>query len=228
MKKIRYLLSSLLIFLLIFNIASCKVTNEENGQEQEVLSAPTASGTEQQEEKDVLVVSKTMPSYTEEELLQNAALILRGRVLQLNSETLTNPDGTLLNEDGSTVFNQMVLDYTVAIDEIYKGSYTGTTIHVKTSYGDGLNSDLILYGEDEHAVLGSDLGRMDLSTEGDCILLLNYVDTGREVSTGYFLTGESSYLIPDSNGNYSSANGLVNPLTVSPNTLAAEIAAATE
>ena len=47
----------------------------------------------------------------------------------------------------------MITDYTVEIEEIYKGSYSGDTIQVKTASGDGVNADLAAYDEEGNALM---------------------------------------------------------------------------
>lgn len=175
--------------------------------------------------KDIIDVCITKATFTQAQLLKMADIIIKGTVVEKNGTVFSNPDGSLKNTKGYQILNELITDYTVEIEEIYKGSYEGETIHVKTGYGNGLNSDLILYGEEENSVLGTELEQVQLAVGGDCILLLTYSDTGHEESSGYFPTVSLGYLAPDGNGNYTNGDSFSN-VTVTPATLPAEITAA--
>lgn len=165
------------------------------------------------------------PVLTPENLVETSDLIIRGRVISKDGEAMSNPDNTR-KETNAAILNALITSYTVEIDEIYKGSYRGDTICVKTSYGAGLTPEMIL-GEDKNVAVETDENRMGLSTEGDCILLLSYIKTDAEVDTGYFPTRGAGYLQPDENGNYSNHDAN-SPMTVTPESLVATIASVKE
>lgn len=174
-------------------------------------------------EKNTIYITSSSAHYEPTELLQLSDLILQGRVVQKNDEVMSNPDNTLVNKDGVLIGNALITDYTVEIDRVYKGSYDEETIHVKTNYGDGLTPELILNGEDEDSVLATKPDKIELSTEGDCILLLTYIDTGYEESSGYFPIMMLGYLTPDGTGQYTN-NASVNNITLTTDSLVAELA----
>jgi hypothetical protein len=177
------------------------------------------------DEKYIIYTTHTDAVFTQKQLLKMADIIVKGTVTEKNGSVFSNPDGSLKDIRGYQIVNQLITDYTVEIEEIYKGSYEGDAIHVKTGYGDGLDSDLILHGEDDDSVLGTELEQVQLAVGGDCILLLTYSDTGYEESSGYFPTVSLGYLAPDGNGNYTNGDNISN-VTVTPATLPAEIIAA--
>lgn len=213
MKRIKLSLIVLLLLMLGLNMTSCRrhledAPLDQNNEVVEVLVTETKA--------------QVSPSY----LIEQSNLIIRGRILQKNGEVMSNPDNTLVNKEGVLIGNALITDYTVAIDQVYKGDFDGETIQVKTNYGDGLSPEMILNGEGNGVVLGNTPKKVELSTEGDCILLLTYIDTGYEESSGYFPIMMLGYLTPDGNGAYTNHDS-DNPVTVSPDTLASEIAALT-
>ncbi len=187
MKRLNTWLCCCLILSLCISLTSCK------------QNQPTNKDTE----KNTVVVTKTEAHLTKDQLLNMSDLIIKGTVTQKNSVVMSNPDGTLKDKNGYQIQNQAITDYTVEIESVYKGVYKNQTIHVKTTYGDGLSPDLILYGEDDTSVLQEKLEPYELTVGKDCILLLTYSNTGYEESTGYFPTASLGYLITDENGYYS-------------------------
>ncbi len=170
-------------------------------------------------------VTHTYAALTPEYLVETSDLIIRGRVISKDGAAMSNPDNTRKATDAA-ILNALITSYTVEIDEIYKGNYREDTICVKTSYGAGLTPEMIL-GESKDVAIENDEAKLSLSTEGDCILLLSYIETDAEVDTGYFPTRGAGYLQPDGNGNYSN-NDAHNPMTVTPESLAATIASVKE
>ncbi|MBQ7090684.1 MAG: hypothetical protein IJN82_06165 [Clostridia bacterium] len=205
-KKTKFLF--VLVFILIFLITSCRSSERE-------LDLTKS-------DKEKYIVTSYDAVYTQEQLLEMSDLIVRGRVISKDGEAMSNPDNTRM-KDGALIANALISSYTVKIDQIYKGNYEGETICVKTSYGSGLPPELIL-GEDEEVIVLNEEEKIDLSPKNDCILLLSYDETDSEVDTGYFLTMSLGYLVPDGNGNYSN-NDAGSPVTVSPDTLSADLAA---
>ncbi len=175
--------------------------------------------------KEYLSISTTKASFNKEQLLEKGDLIIRGKVLTKDSEVMTNPDGTTTDKNGHIITNEQIAAYTVEIDEVYKGSYDEETIEVKTSNGSGLSPDLILYGEDETTILGTPLDRFDMEPGAECIIILCRLETGSEITTGYYPFGpDCGYFLPDGNGNYVNQK-TASAVTLSPDTLADEIAA---
>jgi hypothetical protein len=118
---------------------------------------------------------------------------------------MTNPDGTLCDDEGKKIPNAQIAEYSVEIETLYKGTYESSVITVKTTNGHGLSPDLILYGEDERTILDHPLDREDLEEGADCILFLNNVDIGYELGNSYQLCGgEQGYCSLDENGMYTS------------------------
>ncbi|MBQ8892863.1 MAG: hypothetical protein IJ043_00460 [Clostridia bacterium] len=191
---------------------------EEAEQEEPIESEPIT-------EKSYVDVSITKVKYEENEILQRADLIIRGIVLRNNGYIMTNPDNTRTNSEGIYSPNAQITDYTVQILEIYKGSYSDSTIHVKTKNGFGFSPDLILYGEDETSILASPLERVDLEVGKECILILNHITGVFKEEQGYYPFGSSGYLLEDSTGTYVN-NSAVNPISISSVNAAEEIAAA--
>jgi len=154
-------------------------------------------------EKDFISITTTKEKLYKQDLISRAEIIIEGKVVSKNFETMTNPDGTALDSSGKALVNCQIAEYTVQINEKYKGDYNGDTINVMTYNGYGLNSDLILYGEDEKSILETPLERVDLEVGQDCILLLQYVDDVCEGYDGYYpVANRLGYYPKDQNGNY--------------------------
>lgn len=207
MKRLRYLV----LGVLLISFSACLLSCKEEGADKSGGDTSTVTGTEAR--------------LTQEQLLQEADLVVKGTVTAKNGETMSNPDGALKDAEGYQILNQLITDYTVEIEEIYKGSYSGDTIRVKTASGDGVNADLAAYDEEGNALMESDPEQSQLAVNEDRILLLSYTDTGHEESTGYFPTLNLGYLKPDGSGNYTNGED-PNNVTVNPETLADEIAEA--
>ncbi len=206
MKKERIL--CVIIVSLAFLLMSCKTTDKNLD-----LS---------DDETEYIISTGYKAVYSKESLLEMSDLIIQGRVISKDGEAMSNPDNTRIM-DGALIANALITSYTVEIDQIYKGSYDGETICVKTAYGSGLPPELILQ-EDETVTVLNGREKTELSSRNDCILLLSYEETDSEVDTGYFPTMSLGYLVPDGTGNYSN-NSASSPVTVSPETLLADLAA---
>lgn len=159
-------------------------------------------------------------------LIARAEIIIKGKVLEIADQFMTNPDGKRTLEDGSVIENAQITVYTVEIQQLYKGEYTDSTIQVLTSNGRGLSPDLILKGEDDTSILAEDLDRLDLTVGEECILMLAYGEQICEEAFGYYLCyGHAGYFTADGNGGYCNAKA-VSPVTLTPETLPDDIAAA--
>ncbi len=141
--------------------------------------------------KDDLLVFTTDAVYTTEQLINEADLILKGRVASVDGGVMTNPklDRNIKDDNGRTVNNEQIHTYIFEIDTIYKGEHAGDTVEVKTSNGFGLSPDLILYGEDETTVLSTSLDRFDLEVGSECILTLTLFNASPAIRSGYYVVG---------------------------------------
>ncbi len=110
MKRLRYLV----LGVLLISFSACLLSCKEEGADKSGGDTSTVTGTEAR--------------LTQEQLLQEADLVVKGTVTAKNGETMSNPDGTLKDAEGYQILNQLITDYTVEIEEIYKGSYSGDTI----------------------------------------------------------------------------------------------------
>ena len=239
-----------ILFVLLLVMTSCKMQEtspetavtdsvvENKEVSAEMQESPTVSDEPETEyakenetvEKKIIEVSESIAHFTQEELIQNAVLIIRGKVIRNNGYVMTNPDGTrksALNDEWY-ILNQQITSYTVEISEIYKGTYSGSTIEVKTANGMGLTPDLILYGEDETSILASPMKRRDLQVGKECILLLQEnteENTNCSEEMGFFPIVRAGYLLDEGNGIYSN-NLSGNSIKLSAVDPGAEIAAA--
>ena len=78
-------------------------------------------------------VDASYPSFTKQDLYRERPLILEGTVLEKGDSAYTNPDHKRKDKWGYQVENKLVTNYTVRIDEIFKGEYEGQTITIKVS-----------------------------------------------------------------------------------------------
>lgn len=183
------------------------VKQEENEKEESQEKMPveeTETEEEKPKEKDRLEITASKMYYTKEHLIQKAELIFKGKVLKKEKEYMTNPDGTLQQEGWGVIPNAQVAEYTVEIQELYKGEYNEKTITVKTVNGYNLSPDLILYGEDEHVILDTPLERIDFEVGKECILMLvNVANSIGGNEDGYqSLYGRPGYFPLQEDGTY--------------------------
>ncbi len=143
-------------------------------------------------QKSVVEVSESYADFTTEQLIDEADLIVKGRVASMDEGMMTNPenDRNLKDDDGRGYANEQIHTYVFEIDTVYKGEYTADTIEIKTSNGYALSPDLILYGEDESSILSGELDRFDLEVGSECILTLKYMDLRLQARNGYYVLGE--------------------------------------
>lgn len=143
-------------------------------------------------QKDSVDVFITVPQYTTEQLINEADLIVKGRVASVDEGVMVNPknDKTLKDDEGRGVANEQIHTYVFEIDAVYKGDYSAETVEIKTSNGYALSPDLILYGEDETTILSTSLERFDLEVGSECILTLRFLDRKMQVRTGYYVHGD--------------------------------------
>lgn len=173
-------------------------------------------------EKAVLNIYGSEGTFTKEELLDRAELVVQGTVIKKVSETMTNPSGKQKNDSGEIIKNSQVTAYDVEISKIYKGDYEEQNIIIMTSNGSGLSPDLILYGEDDKNILGTPLHRFDLDVGKECIFILTYIDDRGEDGNGYYcLAGEWGYYPLNEEGIFKSER----KLSLDPETLPKEILA---
>lgn len=78
-------------------------------------------------------VDASYPSFTKEDLYRERSLIFKGTVLEQEDSAYTNPNHKRKDQWGYQVENKLVTNYTVRIDEIFKGEYEGQTITIKVS-----------------------------------------------------------------------------------------------
>ncbi len=78
-------------------------------------------------------VDASYPGFTKEDLYRERSLIFKGTVVEKGASAYTNPDNTRTDRYGYQVENKLVTNYTVRIDELYKGEYEGQTITIKVS-----------------------------------------------------------------------------------------------
>lgn len=137
------------------------------------------------DEMSYLHINITRTPYNKAELLNDADLIIRGTVVSKNGYTMTNPDGTVKDSMGHVINNCMLTEFTVSVDDVYKGEYEGNTINIDTSKGDGLSPNLILHGVDGNVALGEPLEDTDLKVGKEYILLLSLVENSPSGDDGY-------------------------------------------
>ncbi len=141
--------------------------------------------------KSTLEISNSYPTYTPEQIIDRADLIVKGKITSIDEGIMVNPENnkSLKDDTGRIVANEQIHTYVFEIDTVYKGNYAEDTIQVKTSNGYALSPDLILYGEDETTILESPLVRFDLEVGSDCILALKYSDLHLQIRNGYYVVG---------------------------------------
>lgn len=198
---------------------------KEQSEENNISGSGSISDSEEAvlKEKDVIYTSITKIKLTQEELIDRADLILRGKVLKKVGMNMTNPDGTLKSSDGYRISNQLITEYAVEISEFYKGDYEGETINIKIACGNGLSPELILYGENETSVLAKKIELPDFEVGEECVLLLTQYEMQPAWASGYYPTDSYGYLEPDGDGNFSN-NDFNSPMTVTVESLKMAIA----
>ena len=93
------------------------------------LLSTTLMGCEK--EKTSANSSGTYPHYQKSELLKERPLVFKGVVTKRGESYMRNPDGTITSEYGGPIANYQTTEYTIQIQELYKGSYTDETILLK-------------------------------------------------------------------------------------------------
>lgn len=166
--------------------------------------------------KKGVTIDNVYPHYSREVLLKESELILKGTVVEQGESAMTNPDGTLKSEEGYEVGNCMVTDYTVRIEELYKGTFEEETITVKVATGHGLSPDLILYGEDKTTYLKEPIDIYELETGKTYVFtLLPYTEHTDKRFSGYYTFDQSTFA-PTEEGVFKNSNdSILNPATVS-------------
>lgn len=158
-----------------------------------VLSLLLSSCTSKPAAKDIIEFTTMNVQYTTDQIIAEADLIVKGTIASVDEGIMTNPklDPDIKDDNGRAVNNEQIHTYVFEIDTIYKGDHTGDTVEVKTSNGFGLSPDIILYGEDDTAVLGTPLNRFDLKVGSECILALKLVKASPACRYGYYVHGET-------------------------------------
>ena len=176
--------------------------------------------------KEYISITTTKEMLYKQDLISRAEIIIEGKVACKNFEVMTNPDGTALDSSGNALVNCQIAQYTIEINENYKGDYSGDTINVMTYNGYGLSADLILYGEDDKSILETPLERVDLEVGQEYILLLQYVDDVFEGYDGYYpVANQLGVYQKDQNGNYTyDVDVSYDDFSFSPDTINQELA----
>ena len=173
------------------------------------------------EEKTLVSISGSYPHYEKDELLKERPLVFKGIVTKKGESYMRNPDGTLTNEYGGPITNYQTTEYTIQIQELYKGSYAEETIILKINNGYGLNADLILYGEDETTKLAEKPKFFELTVGEEYIFTPAFITSKDPRFEGYQVSQQSAFAVT-SDGSFANSNGE----KVSPDTIRQEITAA--
>lgn len=191
MKKSRAVILFIIIVLLTFSATGCRLF------------------------KKGMTIDNIYPYYSKETLLKESELILKGTVVEQGESAMTNPDGTLRSEEGYEIGNCMVTDYTVRIEELYKGTFEEETITVKVATGHGLSPDLILYGEDKTTYLKDPVDIYELETGKTYVFaLLPYEEHTDSRFSGYYTFDQSTFA-PTEEGVFKNSNdSILNTATV--------------
>ncbi len=150
-------------------------------------------------------VDASYPSFTKEDLYRERSLIFKGTVLEKGDSAYTNPNHKRKDQWGYQVENELVTNYTVRIDEIFKGEYEGQTITIKVSS----------YKDDPFLL---EVGTTYIFPLGDPI---DAESEELEQFWGYY-QGNQSLFHPQSDGTYRNITGEI----LHPSTIKQEIAAA--
>ena len=171
-----------------------------------------------------MYISGTEIAVTEDLLLQTADLIVKGKVIEQKEDYFSNPDGKKLQQDGSEVMNARITEYVFKVEQVYKGEWSESTLSFKTYNDQGLSVEQALTGQDENAVVHSEIDELELSM-GECILALSWFEAeafGGPAS--YMVTfDDCGYFLPAEDGLYENAVTGNNHLSVYPSTLPEKI-----
>lgn len=211
MKKAKYTSITITLLMIALLLTGCNQTTLSSNETEE-------SG------KQYMEISYSKASFTKEELLEMSDIIIKGKVLKVQNQFMTNPNKTRTDENGDVIDNEQITEYIVEIEQLFKGDYQESTICVKTANGRGLSPDLILYGEDENYILSSEIDRLDLEIGKNCLLFLRSIKDGCQERHGYYPTmGAPGYFLQDEKGDFSNQKA-ANIIFLSPDTLAQDIA----
>ena len=156
-------------------------------------------------EESVIETSESAsPPATKEDIFEFSTYILQGTVLEKTAEYFNNPDGTKTNDEGNVLRNVWITEYKVQIDQMFKGSYEGDTIMVRTYNGADLKPDEFNKDSEENFYL---------EVGNECILSLYEYEDKAGYGTGWNcvpLYGEDSYFLPTkTQGKYANLAGIV-------------------
>lgn len=169
-----------------------------------LLTSCAASPTERG--KDTIMISADIALSTQEEFVKNSELILGGTITKVTAEYFTNPDGTLMTSEGILATNAWVTEYEMEISQVYKGDYEDDVIRIKVYNGESLTPDQFLYGEDEDAMVVTELSPYYLEVGAPCVVGLYYFERDylKDGECGYNITYDSQgYFTLDEDGKYS-------------------------
>ena len=191
MKKSRAVILFIIIVLLTFSATGCRMF------------------------KKGVTIDNVYPYYSKETLLKESELILKGTVMEQGESAMTNPDGTLRSEEGYEIGNCMVTDYTIRIEDLYKGNFEEETITVKVANGHGLSPDLILYGEDKTTYLKEPIDIYELETGKTYVFtLLPFVEHTDNRFSGYYTSNQSTFALTEEGAFKNSNDSTLNTATV--------------
>lgn len=209
MNKLFKIISLLCVLIVAFSCAGCK---------------------EQVKEKEVLRIDGMLESVDEQWWLQNADIILKGRVLEKKEPYFTNPNNDKFCEDGSPAVNAYVTEYILAVDELYKGEWAQETISVKAYNRMNLTVEQALYGEDDDYIIENCIPDTEMQF-GECIVGLSYFDTSLafcDIPCYEITFGMAGYFLEQEDGTYINQTGGNNQFSIDPQTLPDKIAALDE
>lgn len=133
-------------------------------------------------------------------LTNKALLIVSGEVVEGKEPYHANPDGTLKNKYGEQVFNTLNYQYTVRVDEVFKGDVTpGDTVSVNIYNNGGEDPTSMIFGHQDYY----------LTVGEKCIFFLYFTDARTAEkdptpeSIGYETAfGQTGICRPNENGVY--------------------------
>lgn len=154
-------------------------------------------------EKEVITASGQMARVDKSIFLDQADIILKGEVIEVQQPYFTNPDAEQYGSNGVDPVNAYTTVYTLRVDEVYQGEWTEDTIEVKIYNRIFMTVEQALYGEDENAIVVNDIPDVEMQP-GECVVGLSYFDeaTYGEAPCYNLLFGAAGYFLPEEDGSY--------------------------
>lgn len=179
-----------------------------------VVLAGSSCNSSNEDEVAYISVSSSQASYSKNDLLETADIVLRGTVVAKGNTQQTNPNFEKTAENGTPLKNYFVTDYTINIHEIYKGEHTKESIDIKVGNNRGAASLPGISADKNITVIdNTNIPQLELEIGKEYILILY-----KEFGTYYVFTTQGCFE-PTIDGDFINNNNI----TISPNTLKEEI-----